>query len=111
MIKEVYAQGIKPPGPWSNKNPVESFGQLISLAFQVILVVAAIYAVLQIIFAGYGMISSGGDAKNLEAARGKIIWAIVGIIVIVASWGLIILAQILLGTCLGFGCPIDLSIQ
>jgi hypothetical protein len=106
----VYADGIKPPGPtWISSDPAGAFSNILSIGFQVLLVVAGIYAALQIILAGYGMISSGGDAKALGSARSKIIWAIIGVIIVVASWGLIMLVQSLLGTCLGFGCPINFS--
>lgn len=104
---------INVPGPFTDEsiqNPLSSVGGIISLAFQIILAVAAIYAFLQIIFAGYGMISSGGDKGHLEQARGKIIWAIVGLFVVIAAWGLIILVEKLLGVGLGFSDPIDLSL-
>ena len=110
MIRIANAQ-INPPGPFSGKDPLESLGGIIGLAFQIILVVAAIYAVLQIIFAGYSMISSGGDKGGLEQARGKIIWAIVGLIIVMASWGLIILVEHLFGVGLGFSSPINLGVQ
>lgn len=101
---------IDTPGPFTGKDPLDSIGDILGFAFQIILAVAAIYAVLQIIFAGYGMISSGGDKHALESARGKIIWAVVGLIIVMASWGLIILVEKLFGVGLGFSSPIDLSI-
>lgn len=102
---------IDVPGPASGKDPMEAISYIIGLSFQIILIVAAIYAVLQIIFAGYSMISSGGDKHGLEQARGKIIWAIVGLIIVAASWGLIILVEKLFGVGLGFSNPINLGIQ
>ena len=102
---------INPPGPFSGKDPFDSIGDIVGLSFQIILIVAAIYAVLQIIFAGYSMISSGGDKQGLESARGKIIWAIVGLIIVMASWGLIVLVEQWFGVGLGFSKPINLGIQ
>src|SRR3989344_5334776 len=102
---------INPPGPFSGKDPFDSIGDIVGLSFQIILIVAAIYAVLQIIFAGYSMISSGGDKQGLESARGKIIWAIVGLIVVIGAWGLIILVEKLFGVGLGFSSPINLGIE
>lgn len=110
IVKQAHAQieVLLPP----IKPPISSaftISGIVGLAFKVMLIVAAIYALLQIVLAGYDMISSGGDKGSLEKARGKIIWSIIGIVVIVSAWGLIMLVEGLLGVCLGFSCPIDLD--
>lgn len=108
MIPIANAQ-INPPGPISGENPLGTIGNAIGFIFQLLLIVAGLYAFLQIIFAGYGMISSGGDKHALETSRSKIIWAIIGLVVVLLSWGLIIFLEKVLGICLGFSCPINFN--
>lgn len=113
LLTTLLAQrSIKPPTPnfIDTDNPAEAIGIIMSLAFKVLLIVAALYAAFQIIMAGYSMISSGGDKAALESARGKIIWSFVGIIIIAASWGFVMLIEGLLGICLGFSCAVDFSL-
>jgi hypothetical protein len=99
------------PGPISGENPIESLGLMISFVFQVLLIIAGLYVFLQIILAGYGMISSGGDKHALEQARGKIIWAVIGLFIILISWGLVMFIEQIFGICIGFSCPINLGVQ
>lgn len=102
---------IDVPGPITGEDPLQSIGGMVSFGFQLVLIIAGLYAFFQIVMAGYGMISSGGDKGHLEQARGKIIWAFIGLIIVLASWGMIILVEELLGICLGFSCPVNLGIE
>lgn len=59
----------------------DSIGQYIANAVTIILVVAAVIALFFLIWGGIKWILSGGDKGKVEAARGTIIAAIVGLII------------------------------
>ncbi len=47
-------------------------GKFLNLAFQLLIVGAGIYALLNFIFAGYAFLSAGDDSKKIEGAWAKI---------------------------------------
>ncbi len=60
--------------------------------FVILLVVAALF----IIWGAFGFVLSGGDPEKVTAARNKLIWALVGVIVAFISRGLVrIVTQII----------------
>lgn len=68
------------------------FNNLLRLIF----VVAGLFAFLQILLAGFQFISAGGDPKGVESAWNKIWQSIVGLLIMVLSFGLAALFGILL---------------
>src|SRR5258708_20626175 len=60
-------------------------GSLIALAF----IIAALIALAFLVYGGIRWITSGGDKNNVEAARGQIIAAVVGLVVIFFSYVII----------------------
>ena len=51
-----------------------------------ITIVAGLFAVINFILAGYGIMSSSGDPEKLSKAQNKIWYSILGLIIIVASF-------------------------
>ena len=49
-------------------------------------IVAAIWVLFQLILAGFQWIGSAGDKEQVTAARDKITWSIIGLIVVVISY-------------------------
>lgn len=76
---------------------VTSLGKLISSTFAFLLVVAGLLAFVYLIIGGIQWITSGGDKAGLEAARNRIVHAIVGLIVVFAAWAITLLLQQFLG--------------
>lgn len=73
------------------------FKNLISIA----LIFAGIVAVFFIIYSGIRFISSGGDPKQVDAARQTLTWAIVGLVLILLSFLIVnVIATITGTTCL-----------
>lgn len=60
-------------------------------------VVAGLWFGIQMILGGYDWLSSGGDKGKLETARNKIVYAIIGMVVVVGSYIIIGLIGTLLG--------------
>jgi hypothetical protein len=79
---------IKQPAPLANFNPVESggIGQFLNLILQVLIVGAGIYALFNLILAGYAFLSAGDDPKKIEAAWAKIWQTVLGLIVVAGAF-------------------------
>jgi cytochrome bd-type quinol oxidase subunit 2 len=74
-----------------------SIGTLLSSILNLVMLVAAILVFMYLILGGIEWITSGGDKGQTEKARNKITAAIVGLIVLAASYALLQLALSLLG--------------
>ncbi len=74
-----------------------SIGSLISALLTLIMVIAALLVFLYLIWGGIEWVSSGGDKGKVENARNKITAAVIGLIVIAASWAILTLALNFLG--------------
>jgi len=91
---------------------VPTLGDLIGNAIRLIFFIAGLYALVLLLLGGFEWVSSGGDDKKLSSARGKIINAIIGLVVMVAVLTLVILLeQVVFGgkVCLGISCPINMG--
>ncbi|MCR4264299.1 MAG: pilin [Candidatus Roizmanbacteria bacterium] len=95
---------IKPTGA------IGSINSLISGGVTLILIVAGLVAFVYLLLGGIKWITSGGDSAQVEAARNQVIHAMIGIIVVLAAWGLIMLIQGATGACFGIGCTIELPV-
>jgi len=113
VIAPVYAQPpiegitISVPTPGGSIRLITDLGKLLSAAFSLLFIVAGIAAVLFLIQGGIGWITSGGDKAGVEAARNKIIHAIVGLIIVIATWALVVMLESFTGICI-LSCPIKI---
>ena len=73
-------------------------GELINKALNFVMVLGALLVFLYLIWGGIEWITSGGDKGKTESARNKITAAIVGLIVLAASWAILMLILGFLGT-------------
>ena len=78
---------IKPP-PGVEKHGATPSGliNLLNLGLKLLVVFAGIYAVINIIFAGYQFMSAGGDPKNIEKAWGRIWQSLIGLLLVAGSF-------------------------
>lgn len=84
--------GISPDG-----DGVLELDKIISKVIGVLTLVAFIFFVLQIIFAGYAFISGQGDEKKVESARKRLTDGILGITIVVIAFGVSSLIASILG--------------
>lgn len=84
--------GIQPTG-----NGVSQLETIISSIIGFITVVAFIFFVFQVIFAGYSFISAQGDEKKLEAARSKLTNGVLGLTLVVVAFGVTAFISKILG--------------
>jgi len=50
------------------------------------LAVSILYLIVIIIMAGFKWLTSSGDSKDIENAKGRITFAIMGLLIIIGSW-------------------------
>jgi len=73
------------------------FGGLINGVLSFVMVIAALLVFLYLILGGIEWITSGGDKGKTESARNKITSAIIGLVVVAASYAILTLALNFLG--------------
>lgn len=71
------------------------------------LIFAGVIAVFFIVFSGIKLITSGGDPKQVEGARKTLMWAVIGLIIVLISFFIVnFIAQVTGAHCIttfGFG--------
>lgn len=90
---------IEGPGriPPNNIEATTMLEKLASNIIGVLTIVAVLFFVIQIIFAGYSFISSGGDEKVMETSRKKLTNGVLGLFIVVVAVGIGSLIAKLLG--------------
>lgn len=76
-------QGIKIPVA---DTPGGEIITLLNIVLNVLVMAGGIYALINIIIAGYGFISAGGDPKAIESAWAKIWQSLLGLTIIAGSF-------------------------
>lgn len=84
---------INPPGLPKADNPNEFVSSLVRTIIMIFLIAAFIIAFISLILAGIQFITSGGDPKNISAAQSKILWGLIGLVVVLSSFGIIMLVE------------------
>jgi len=91
---------------------VPTLGDLIGNLIRIIFFIAGLLALFMLLLGAFEWVSSGGDEKKLTSARGKIVNAVIGLVVMVAVMTLVVLIeQIIFGgkLCLGISCPLNVG--
>lgn len=85
-----------------SKAPV-MFGSVLSSIFGFLLFIAGIWAFIRLLIAGISWISSGGDKSKIEMDRDRILHALVGLLIVAASWAVYLFILNFLGLTSGIG--------
>jgi|SRR3989344_1058526 len=88
-VQGVLAQNninLRPPGPFANLPTDADLGNLVSVALQLLLIVAAVVFFVMLLVGGIRWILSGGDKTNTQNARAQITAALVGLVVVFSAW-------------------------
>lgn len=116
MIKVVFAQpeitnpalGEQLKKYFLEPKPGEVFlGKFIGNIITLFLIAAALVAFFLLLVGGIQWMLSGGDKAATEAARGRITAAVIGLLLVFASWAIILLIEKFLGITI-LGGPIIL---
>jgi len=90
---------INPPFPIANIEAGAGIGRLLNTVFKLMIIIAGVYALFNLIFAGYAFMSAGDDAKKVAGAWAKIwqsLWGLAiaaGAFVLAAVFGQLIFGQ------------------
>lgn len=89
FINRVFAAPTDPPSGITNSvAPDFTIGELISDSVSFIIILAFIIAFFFLLWGGFQWITSGGDESQVEAARSRIIQAIIGLTLVVGAWAI-----------------------
>lgn len=76
-----------------------SFNELVPQIINLVFIVAAAMTFFYLIFGAISWITSGGDKSKVEAARNKITAAVIGLLILAATWAVFtLIVQIFFGT-------------
>ena len=92
--------------PNSGTGSVSQLEKIISNVIGFITIIAFVFFLFQIIFAGFTFMSASGDEKKLETSRKKLTNGILGLTIVVVAYGL----TAFIGKLLGLGNVFDLSL-
>src|SRR3989338_781018 len=105
MKRELLAQIVNPAVP-SLKDPEKApqiLGKFVSGFISLLLMAATILAFVNLLLGAFNWISSGGDKGKLETAQQKILHAVMGLVLVFASWAIFIVLLQFLGMSDGLG--------
>ena len=74
-----------------------TIGGIISLVLPYIFVLAGLALLLMLIFGGFQLMTSAGDPKGMEAGKNRVMYAIIGFLIIFASFWLVQILQVIFG--------------
>ncbi len=84
-----------------------SFGQVLTFLIRTLFIVGGLAAILYLMLGALAWITSGGDKEKVTKAREKIQAAIIGLILMFALLGMIVLLENVLNIGLGIGKEIE----
>jgi len=93
----VFSQGFDDISIDPGTGYATDFGNMFSAILNVVMLIAAVLVFAYLIFGGIQWITSGGDKGKAEEARNKITAAIIGLIIVAASYAIINLVVSFLG--------------
>ncbi|MDD4937922.1 MAG: hypothetical protein PHX34_02780 [Candidatus Shapirobacteria bacterium] len=105
LLADVTYQTLEGPGIVPDTNPASQVETIISTVFGILTIVAVIYFIFQIIFAGYGFLSSQGNEEKIKTARDRLTNGILGLTIVVVAFGV----GVFLANLLGLGDIFNLS--
>lgn len=88
-------------GVWGDVKPGKGFavsiGGLITSLLSFVMVIALLVVFIYLIYGGIQWITAGGDKGKTEEARNRITGAVVGLVVLVATWAIFLIIINFLG--------------
>lgn len=90
--------------------PNVGFSAFLSGLISMLIILAFLAAFIYLIWGGFQWVTSGGDEAGISAARGRIMAALVGLTIVVASWAIFQLVEAFFGVTVfrpgGFRIPV-----
>lgn len=96
MLEQVFGVNIGDPG--LNPTPaLTNYGALVSIVVKNAFVLGGVVCFILLISGGFQFIVAAGDTKKLEKSRGVLSSAIIGLVVVVASFWIIEIIGVITG--------------
>lgn len=89
--------GVRIDGPLGPGVPSEPAPFFSGTIVPIIFVFAGFILLIMLLISGYQFIMSRGDPKSLEAARGRLTFALIGFLIVFGSYWLLVLLNMILG--------------
>lgn len=98
-IAEVTPRLMTTGGEIRVDNPLkwESFSELIEAVINGLIVISFVIVPLVIIIAGYFFVTAGGDPQKVSQAKNMIIYALIGLVIILMAKGIITFVKTVIG--------------
>ncbi len=90
-------------GSAANNYGLNNILTIVSSVIGMLTIVASIWFLFMILFAGYEWTSAGGDTKKIATARDRIVHAFIGLVIVVGAWSL----TAVVGQFFGFNTLVD----
>lgn len=101
IVKPAYAaicnSALEKCVSFSSTTPTSYFNLVLQTVITLLLIVAVIYFIWNVIFAGFHMVSSQGDPKSFETAKNQLLYAFVGLIIIFSIFAILSLIGTITG--------------
>ncbi len=94
VLSPVYAQSPSPDPPAH----LSDIGTVVQNIIKLLAPAAAIAFLVMILVGGYKFVMSSGDPKNIASARSTLIYAVIGVVLVVAAWLILKLIGTITGT-------------
>lgn len=104
MIKEAHAQLVEHDlGTIDQVGPQDfTLGKMIALGTQTVMLIAGLWAFIKLAQGGFKIISSNGDPQKVKEGRDTIMFALMGLVLVLAAWGIIVIIETVFNIPLGF---------
>ena len=76
---------------------LQNADNFLSYLFGLITVLASVFFVIQFLLAAFSWVTAGGDSAKISKARDQMLQSLIGLVIVVGSYGLIGLAGTLIG--------------
>ncbi len=96
-LGRIGGEGLGPFSSLGGGSGAGALAKIVSGIIGVLTIVASIWFMFQLLIGGINWLSSGGEKQKLTEARDRITHAFIGLIIVVASWGIIALTGQFLG--------------
>lgn len=88
LVKSVFAADLNPPTGYTALGTI-TFDSVIKGILQILLFLGFFLAMVFLLIGGIRWIASGGDKAAAESARGTLTAAIIGLIIVLATWAIV----------------------
>jgi len=88
FIHTAHAQGL-PPIPQPSVTSIDDFYIALQAIAQWILVFGIVLGVIFIIIGGISILTSRGDSQKLNTGKQTVVWAIVGIVLLILAYAIV----------------------